>query len=324
MNNILITGITGQDGLFLVKNLLKNKPNINIYGTTRDLKNKEIFFERLEKLNVELISNVNLIDINLRIETEVKSLIKEINPKQIYNLSGPSSVYESIKNPEVGKDAIIEIFLNLTNCLIREKNFCNFFQASSSEMFAKNQEGTLNEESLLFPNSPYGDSKLYCHNKVFELNDKYNWKIVSGIMFNHESEFRSEDFLMIKIINGAINILENNADKLEIGSVDYVRDWMHSEDTVRAMIAITNNPINKSYVIGSGVGNSIKDLVQIVFSYFDLDYEKYIKINPSLLRQGDSEKIIANPKRLLEDYSWQQKISFKEMIHRIIKFKLDS
>ena len=149
--------------------------------------------------------NITLLNLDLLNSDNVDKLIKQYSPNTVYNLSGPSSVYESLKNPFI-EEQIKIIFNNLTNILISSNNFCNFFQASSSEMFGNTNTEILNENTDFSPNSPYALAKLNNHNLVKEYSSKYNWNIFSGIMFNHESRFRHENYLIMKIITTALQI----------------------------------------------------------------------------------------------------------------------
>lgn len=320
MKNILITGVTGQDGKYLVKKLIESG-EFNIFGTTRTSDKLSKFQYDLKSLGVNNFQNLNLVQINLEKRSDVYDLINSIHPSLVFNLSGPSSVYESLIDITKTKKQIIKIFDNLTAALIKNENFCNFFQASSSEMFAGNNKVPFNEYSKFLPNSPYGEAKLICHNKVRNLNKKYNWKIVSGIMFNHESGFRTNQFLISKIIDSANVINEGRKHKLSLGSLDYVRDWLHASDMVDAIYEITLNPKSFSYVIGSGVGHSIRELVDFTFKYYGLEYDNFVVIDPTLLRVGDSQKIVSAPVKLKSEYSWKPKFNFTEMLVDIIKFK---
>ena len=225
MKNILITGVTGQDGKYLVKKLIESK-EFNIFGTTRTRDKLSKFQDDLNLIGVNSFQNLNIVQINLEKPSEVYDLINSINPSLVFNLLEPFVDESLIDNTKTEKQ-IIKIFDNLTNALIKSENFCNFFQASSSEMFAGNNKFPFDEYSKFLPNSPYGEAKLICHNKVRDLNKKYNWKIVSGIMFNHESGFRTNQFLISKIIDSANAIKEGREHKLTLGSLDYKR-WLHA------------------------------------------------------------------------------------------------
>ena len=315
MKKILITGISGQDGIFLTKYLLENNSDINITGISRSNPEKSIY-GKLKYLGHSNFNNINIYNLNLEDKKQVTNFIKDINPDVVYNLSGPSSVYKSFLNSD-NKDSILNIFNNLTSAIIENKIFPSFFQASSSEMFGISNE-ILNENSPFNPNSPYAEAKLINHLKVKELNENYNWPIFSGIMFNHESEFRNKDYLIMKIIKSAKEISINPNKRLTLGSLDYIRDWSYASDTVNAIYEITSKGSSYDYVIGSGVGKTIKEMVNHIFNYFNLDWTNFVDINESLLRKGDPVKIISDPSKLNMELNWSAKVNFNQMLDKCI------
>ena len=133
-------------------------------------------------------------------------------------------------------------------------------------------------------------------------------------MFNHESQFRSEDYLFMKVINTAKNIKNGANEDLIIGSLDYIRDWCYSKDTVKAILSIIENGKSGSYVIGSGKGHKISDLIEKVFSLHGLNYMDHVKINNSFLRKGDPRKIVSNPMKIKKELGWQSETTFEKLI----------
>tara|TARA_B100001564_G_scaffold359973_1_gene384286 strand:+ start:15341 stop:16309 length:969 start_codon:yes stop_codon:yes gene_type:complete len=322
MKKVLVTGITGQDGIFLTNILLQKHKEIEIIGVSRNAKNNKSFFKNLNKVNNQIhnLESISLVDLNLLDLNDTSNFIQQINPDYVVNLSGPSSVYKSFNDPLIPK-SISTIFNNLTTALIENNQFPNFYQASSSEIF-KESEKKLNEQSEFDPKSPYAVAKFKNHNKVFELREKYDWNIISGIMFNHESEFRKNDYLIMQIIQSAIKIKNNKQDILTLGSTSYIRDWSYSEDIANAIYQIVINGVSGSYVIGSGVGHKIADILDIVFNFLDLDWKKFVNIDESLLRTGDPVKIISDPHRIINDLSWKSEVSFEEMVMKCLTSKL--
>ena len=318
MKNILITGITGQDGIFLTR-LLKNKsPNCNIVGTSRN-SNNNIFFQKLNYLKLEDTRNINIFNIDLNNFNEVNNFVREINPDFVYNFSGPSSVYESLENSYIQTE-INNGFKNLTESLIVNKNFCNFFQASSSEMFADSDK-QLDENSKFEPNSPYAKAKLDIHYKVLELNEKFDWKIISGIMFNHESEFRSDNFLFYKIINAAVEIKNKKRNSIELGNLDIERDWSYAKEIVEGVYETMNYGSSPTYVYGSGKSTSIKNCVDYIFKAYDLDWREFVKTNKSFIRDNDPLKKICDPTRIYNEIGWETKTSIFEVLNLMINYK---
>lgn len=321
---ILITGITGQDGIFLSTILLQSSKNIEIFGTSRS-SNNTLFYKRLEQfLALDDLNKIKIVNIDLLDELEVKKFLEFNKFNKIIHLSGPSSVYSSYQDPIKYKNLIIKQFDNLIDSCIDLNIYPAFFQASSSEIFSTHAELPLNEKSSMLPRSPYSEAKFEIHNKIQELKNSQNWNIKSGIMFNHESEFRPNEFLIMKIITTALSIKRGKAKKLVIGSIDYKRDWTHAFDTAKAIskIIFEEKPID--YVIGSGKTNSVLELIELVFSFLNLKYEDFLTIDHSLLREGDPKEIVSNPILIHKNLGWASKIDFEDMVIRILDYKINN
>ncbi len=323
--NVLITGITGQDGTFLTKQLLETD-SYNIIGTSRENDHEE-FYQRLQylKLDSEKLSNLKITTSDLLNQKEkIESEIKNITFDYVYNLMGPGSVYESVIEPFSSSYTIVSSFKNLLNAFLETKQSPIFFQTSSSEMFGSTDQKDLEENSQFNPISPYANSKYYIHKMLSFYRDRYDWNLSSGILFNHESEFRPDEYLIMKIINAAINIKNKNQKLLEVGSLELIRDWGYARDYTLAMKMILEKKPGEDYVIGSGVGTSIKEIVNYVFSYFDMDYKQFVTINPKLLRANEPNKIVSNPTKIYEDIGWKAKTNLEEIIQKCISYKLNT
>ena len=315
--NILITGISGQDGLFLTDYLLSNKlSSFKVFGVSRQ--NSEATLRNLKTLNKET-AEVEICNTDLTNTTEVFNLINRIKPSQIYNLSGPSSVYDSLANQKYFQETINLIFDNLANSCIKQNHFPAFFQACSSEMFSIKNTMPLNEGSTFEPRSPYASAKYEVFNKVNSLKEQFDWNIKSGIMFNHESEFRNKDYLFMQIFNSAKKIKNKEMKFLEVGSTNLVRDWSFAGDVARAIFLINQSDNNNNFIIGSGVPTSISEIVQKVFSLYDLKPENHIKINPKLLREGDPLEIISDPSLLNSELNWNPQLSVDDLLERMFQ-----
>lgn len=315
--NVLITGISGQDGLFLTDYLLSNKlSSFKVFGVSRQ--NSEATLRNLKTLNKET-AEVEIYNTDLTNTTEVFNLINRIKPSQIYNLSGPSSVYESLTNQKYFQETINLIFDNLANSCIKQNHFPAFFQACSSEMFSIKNTMPLNEGSTFEPRSPYASAKYEVFNKVNSLKEQFDWNIKSGIMFNHESEFRNKDFLFMQIFNSAKKIKNKELKFLEVGSTNLVRDWSFAGDVARAIFLINQSDNNNNFIIGSGVPTSISEIVQKVFSLYDLKPENHIKINTKLLRKGDPLEIISDPSLLKSELNWTPQLSVDDLLERMFQ-----
>lgn len=320
MQKILITGITGQDGLFLSSLLLQKYNKISILGFTRSYSHKN-FFKNLSKINTEGHHKIKLVEVNYEDYYQISDLVKTFSPDYVYNFMGPSSVYESLLKPG-NREIITSGFSTLTNALIESRNFCNFFQASSSEIF-DSSEFPLNEKSKMQTRSPYAEAKLNNHQVVQKYFGEYNWKIVSGIMFNHESEFRSKDYLIMKIINTAVEISKGSSQVLKIGTIDYIRDWSFAGDMVNAAYLINTKGTHSNYVIGSGIGNSIEHILNYTFSKLNLNWHNHTDIDSSLLRKKDSKIIVSDPNRLKKELEWKPTLDISSLLDRCIAAKIN-
>ncbi len=320
MKKIIITGITGQDGVHLTKLLLDKSTNYFIYGVSRNI-DEVLFFNNLQSIKSKHPNSSNLQLVEIKNFYEVKKLIKDISPDQIYHLSGPSSVYESIKFPE-NKNIITKNFDYLLSAVSSGNRECKIFHASSSEMFAPS-DLPLDENSTMKGNSPYAIGKLANHKKIKKLASNREINTFSGIMFNHESEFRSNEFLIMKIISEAINIKNNKSSNLVLGSLDYIRDWSYAGDIVEAMYLIVNHGKSYDYVLGSGVGTSIKEIVNYIFEYFNLDWQNYLIIDKELLRDNDPIKVVSNPAKIKSELNWQNKIDIYNLLDKCIESRLN-
>ena len=189
-------------------------------------------------------------------------------------------------------------------------------------MFGNTSTEILNENTDFSPNSPYALAKLNNHNLVKEYSSKYNWNIFSGIMFNHESRFRHENYLIMKIITTALQISSGKADRLSVGSLDYQRDWSFAGDVVSAIYKITNEGKSYSYVIGSGKAYSIKDILEIVFSQLGLEWSRYTDVDQNLLRKGDPKTVVADTTKIRKELDWSPTKSFKNTLLDLISYKV--
>ena len=318
--NILITGITGQDGIFLTSLLLKDSKKYNIIGLSR--KNDKTFFKKINSINADVdTTKISLLNLDLKDKYEVSRLIKETSPAQIYNLTGPSSVYESIRKPKLYSYLITVIFNNIVESCIEHNIFPSFFQASSSEMFSVENKIPLNEKSQYEPRSPYSMAKYQVFKSVNNLKQKYDWNIKNGIMFNHESQFRDEEYLFSKIIDAAIAIKNKKQSVLKVGSLTWVRDLSFAGDIAEAVASVNSYDDISDFVIGSGTGTSIQKLVEITFSELGLDYKDFIEVDSNLLRVGDPEIVISDPSKLKSKLGWSPKVNVEKLIQRCINFR---
>ena len=322
MKNILITGITGQDGIFLTSKLLDEYgSDVKVIGITRK-ENDRLFFNKLSTINDKSFSSIKLLKLNLLNKESVQKLIKDVKFDFVYNLSGPSSVYDSLKNKSRTELLIYNYFNNLISAFKKADYFPSFFQASSSEMFGNVTNESLVENSRFSPNSPYAESKLKVHKLALDLRDDLGWKICCGIMFNHESEFRKKEYLFMKIIQYVEDLNKNGfKQKLKIGSLNIKRDWSFAGDICEAIYLISHFANSSSYVLGSGKSVSINYIIDFIFKYYDLNYKDFVVTDKKLLRKGDPNNIISNPQKIKKELGWEVKYSIDDLLIRCIQKK---
>ena len=318
MDRILITGITGQDGVFLTSKLFSLNNNIKIYGISRNINNPN-FYKKIEKINKNFnLDNIQLINTNLFNYIEASNLISDLKPTVIINLAGPSSVSESINNEKYYKVHLEDSFNNIANSVTSLNLKTKIFQASSSEMF-DNSGDRLNEQSALKPRNPYSNSKYKIHLKIKHLRKHSDLNISSGIMFNHESEFRSKQFLVMNIIQNALRIKRKEIENFKIGSIDYVRDWSFAGDIMDAVLQIIMQDNLEDFVLGSGEGTQVRHLLEYVFSFLNLNWEEHVEIDKTILRKNDPLSIVSNPEKILNKLGWKAEMDIEKLLFRMIE-----
>tara|TARA_B100000945_G_scaffold319009_1_gene325187 strand:- start:6529 stop:7500 length:972 start_codon:yes stop_codon:yes gene_type:complete len=317
---IVITGASGQDGMFLIDNILNNT-DAKIYACTRKKSNFQ--FEKLKFLNNNFDSTrMKLVEINFQEYNQVHEFIKDTRPDFVFNMMGPSSVSKFIENPEEMTSITINGFKNLTDSLIETRNFCNFYQASSSEMYGYDSPSPFNELSEFKPNTAYAKAKHSVHLKSIKYQMEYEWNIVSGIMFNHESEFRNSNFLIMKLIEKTIEIQENKKIKIDLPSLEISRDWSYAKDICNGIFQLTIDNFSGSYVLGSGVSTSIKDIAEYIFKKANLDYRDFINLNNKQLREGEPMNVVSDPEKIKKETGWQTNLNTFEVLDRMYDYKI--
>lgn len=317
----VITGASGQDGIFLTNIILNNTPG-NVYALTRKKNNFNI--KKLKYLNKNFdTSRLHVVEIDYQNYNEVLKFFEDLKPNYIFNMMGPSSVNKFINSPNNMKNITIQSFDNLTNSLIETKNFCNFYQASSSEMYGYDSINPFDESSEFRPNSEYAKSKFQIHNKTLSLKEKYDWNIVSGIMFNHESEFRNNNFLIMRLIENVLEIKNGKNLNIKVPSLDIARDWTYAEEISNAAFQLTYNNLSGPYILGSGRCISLRDISSFLFDLVDLDYKNFVYENKSIMREGEPIKVLSNPKKIETEIGWKAKLDIFAIVEKMYKFKLN-
>ena len=316
----LITGITGQDGAYLAKLLLKK--NYIVHGIKRrtSLINTKRIDDIYEDKNVKK-SNFILHYGDVSDGSNINNLISSIKPNEIYNLAAQSHVQVSFQTPiyttltnAIGTLNILE---SIKSCKLEKKT--KFYQASTSEMFGKMIENPANENTPFYPRSPYGVAKLYAHWMTKNYRESYDMFNVSGILFNHESERRGIEFVTRKISNGVAKIYLGHTDHISLGNLDSKRDWGYAPDYVESMWKMMQHETPEDFVVATGTAYSIRDFLDIAFKWVGIDsWEKHIKQDPRFMRPAEVDVLRGDSSKARDLLDWKPKTSFDVLVQKMV------
>lgn len=317
MNNkqktALVTGVTGQDGSYLVDLLLDKGYNVVALKRRTSL----ISTDRIDHVfnDPEKILNFSLVYGNMIDSGNLHRILMDYQPDEIYNLAAQSHVRVSFDTPEETADIVAMGTLRLLEAV---RNVCptaRVYQASSSEMFGDNPENPQSETTRLMPASPYACAKVFAHNLCRNYREGYDMHISSGILFNHESPRRGETFVTRKITKAAANIRLGRQEKLFLGNLEAKRDWGFAGDYVEAMWLMLQQDEPDDYVIATGETHTVKEFLHEVFDYAGLDVNKYVEIDERLFRPHEVPLLLGDPAKAKEKLGWEPRIRFKELAH---------
>ena len=311
----LITGITGQDGSYLVEFLLGK--DYELFGLIR--RTSTVNLERIKHIE----EKITLISGDVLDQNSLINAIKESNPDEVYNLAGQSFVPTSWKQPIFTGEATGLGVARMLEAIRAVNPKIKFFQPSSGEMFGRAKEFPQTEKTPFHPRSPYGVAKLYGHWITINYRESYNMFCCSGILFNHESPRRGLEFVTRKVTNTAARIKLGLAKELRLGNLDAKRDWGFSGDYVKAMWLMLQQEKPDDYLISTGVNHSVRDLVKIAFDYVNLNWENYVVIDPKFFRPAEIEFILGNSTKALKKLGWAPKTSFEELIKMMVDADLE-
>ena len=314
MKTAFITGILGQDGIHL-SNFLSEK-DYRIYGLLNNKKNPGLvdFLNKFPK--------INLIEGDLTDLDSLRKAIKLSNPDEIYNLGGISSVSFSFSNAALSMDVNGNGALNLLEATKYLSNYQNvkFYQASSSEMYGKTTQYPQNELTKFNPVSPYGESKVYAHNICKKYREIYGMQVSCGILFNHEGEYRSEEFVTRKITKSLAQISQGRLDKIKLGTLESKRDWGYAGDYVEAMWLMLQQKNPDDFVIATGETHSVRDFLSIAVKAAGLNGnpEDYVIIDDNYKRPTEVNQLVGDASKAKKVLGWKPKVSFEDLVLRML------
>ncbi len=328
MKRALITGITGQDGSYLAELLLDK--GYEVFGLVR--RSSTPNFWRIEHIQ----NKIKLIYADMTDPHSLVYALKESHPHEVYNLAAQSFVQTSFTQPRFTAEVTALGVLNLLEAIRRVDPKIKFYQASSSEMFGKVREIPQNEDTLFHPRSPYGVSKVFGHYIAVNYRESYNMFTCSGILFNHESPRRGEEFVTRKITKSVAKIKYGLQDKLSLGNLNAKRDWGHAKDYVEAMWLMLQQDKPDNYVVATGETRSVREFVEIAFKEAGIDIKwqgegleekgidsatgkEIVVVDPKYFRPAEVGYLIGDFSKARTELKWKPKTTFKELVSSMVK-----
>ncbi len=321
MKKAFITGITGQDGSYLAELLLGK--GYEVHGLIR--RSSTFNTDRIDHLyrdihdpNVKLFLHYG----DLSVSGQLMDLLASIRPEEIYHLGAQSHVRVSFDMPEYTGDVTGLGTMRLLEAIRKTGIQTRFYQASSSEMFGAALPPQ-NEKTIFQPRSPYAAAKVYAYYIVQNYRDAYGLFATNGILFNHESPRRGETFVTRKITRAATQIKLGLRDKLYLGNLEAKRDWGFAGDFVEAMWLMLQQDKPDDYVIATGETHSVREFAEKVFSKLDLDYTRYVAVDPRYFRPTEVDVLLGDASKAKNALGWQPKVSFDSLVDMMIASDLE-
>lgn len=331
----IVTGITGQDGAYLVAFLLEK--GYKVYGTYR--RSSSVNFWRLDYLGLSSHPNLELIEYDLTDFSATIRMVQKIQPDEIYNLAAQSFVGVSFDQPVTTGEINGMGPLHILEAIRLVKPDAKFYQASTSEMFGKVQAIPQTEDTPFYPRSPYGVAKLYAHWITINYRESYNIFGCSGILFNHESPLRGLEFVTRKITDAVARIKLGRQDCLELGNLSAKRDWGFAREYVEGMWRMLQAPAPDTYILATGRTETVRDFVSMAFKAVDMNIDwrgegqgeegrcpdsglTVVKVNPKFYRPAEVELLIGNPTKSKEKLGWEAKTNLEGLCKMMVEADL--
>jgi GDPmannose 4,6-dehydratase len=318
MKKALITGITGQDGSYLAELLIEK--GYEVYGVIR----------RSSSFNTDRIDHIyqdpHEPDVRLRLvygdlndASSLNTILRDIKPDEIYNLGAQSHVRISFDIPEYTGEVTALGTVRLLEAIREAGLKPKFYQASSSELYGKVLETPQNEKTPFYPRSPYACAKAYAYHITVNYRESYGLFACNGILFNHESPRRGETFVTRKITRAATRIKLGLQDKLFLGNLDARRDWGYAKEYVEAMWLMLQQDEPDDYVIATGEQHSVREFVEEVFGFLDMDWREHVQIDPRYFRPAEVDLLQGDTTKARRQLGWEPKVTFKELVRLMVE-----
>ncbi|MGV8050523.1 MAG: GDP-mannose 4,6-dehydratase [Anaerolineaceae bacterium] len=323
MKTALITGITGQDGSYLAELLLSE--GYEVHGLIR--RSSTFNTRRIDHLYKDPHGNGEKVKLYLHYgdmgaTDTLLDVIYSTKPDEIYHLAAQSHVRVSFDMPEYTGDITGLGTTRILEAIRKSGSKTRFYQASSSEMFG-DAKPPQNENTPFHPRSPYAAAKLYSYWMANNYREGYGMYTVNGILFNHESPRRGETFVTRKITRALAFIRAGVQDKLYLGNLDAKRDWGYAPEYLEAMHLMLQQDKPDDFVIGTGEAHSVRDFLDEAFGYVDMDWHKYVEIDPRYFRPIEVDYLLSDPSKAREKLGWEPKVRFHELVRIMVDADLE-
>lgn len=311
--NVLVTGVTGQDGAYMAEFLLSK--GYHVFGAYR--RTSDLNFSRLEYLNI--LDKIKLIPLDVTDMGSIYNAFQVSAPVEVYNLAAQSFVHTSFNQPQLTININTIGTCNMLEVIRYYSPAAKFYQASTSELYGKVVEAPQNEKTPFYPRSPYAISKLAAYWQTVNFREAYGIFACNGILFNHESPIRGTEFVTRKITQGVAKIKKGFEKELRLGNLEAKRDWGYARDYVECMWLMLQQEEADDYVVATGKSHSVREFAQKAFQVVGLEYKDYVKVDETYYRPSDVDFLIGDPTKAVERLGWNpNKTSLDELIHMMV------
>ncbi len=318
----LITGVTGQDGSYLSELLLEK--GYSVHGLVRRTSNfQRSRIEHLRQDDRVYNQRLFLHYGDLTDTTALRRIFAEVQPGEVYHLAGQSHVGLSFEIPETTCDEVGMAALRLFEIAREQPNPPRFYHASSSEIFGAAGQAPQNEATALRPTSPYGCAKAFATQIARVYRESYSLFVCNGILYNHESPRRGENFVTQKIARSAARIARGRETELRLGNLDAKRDWGRAQDYVEAMWMILQHDVADDYIVATGETHTVREFVEAAFKVVDLDWQQFVRRDPAFDRPLEPTQLVGDASKIRKALGWQPRGTFDQLVREMVGAELD-